>query len=103
MVICLERGANDMHMVLLMSLPIISCFIKIQNGLPFWCQLTQVVLEKRPLNGCNISNSSNINTLCTEPYPLQKFRVLLLKDVRESGSGNFVGGQKKCLLQKYKY
>jgi len=23
---------------------------KIQNGLPFWCQLTQVVLEKRPLN-----------------------------------------------------
>jgi len=30
--------------------PIISCFIKIQNGLPFWCQLTQVVLEKRPLH-----------------------------------------------------
>jgi len=26
--------------------PIISCFIKIQNGLPFWCQLTEVVLEK---------------------------------------------------------
>jgi len=24
--------------------------IKIQNGLPFfWCQLTQIVLEKRPL------------------------------------------------------
>ena len=32
--------------------PIISCFIKIQNGLPFWCWLTQVVLEQRPLNGC---------------------------------------------------
>ena len=32
--------------------PIISCFSKIQNGLPFWCQLTQVVLEKRPLNVC---------------------------------------------------
>jgi len=31
---------------------IISCFSKIQNGLPFWCQLTQVVLEKRPLNVC---------------------------------------------------
>jgi len=30
--------------------PIISCFIKIQNGLPFWCRLTQVVVEKRPLN-----------------------------------------------------
>jgi len=25
---------------------IISCFSKIQNGLPFWCRLTQVVLEK---------------------------------------------------------
>jgi len=34
--------------------PIISCSSKIQNGLPFWCQLTQVVLEKRPLNGCSV-------------------------------------------------
>jgi len=31
--------------------PIISCFIRIQNGLPFWFWLTRVVLEKRPLNG----------------------------------------------------
>jgi len=55
MVICLERGANDLHMVRLMPLPlIISCFIKIQNGLPFWCQFTQVILEKRPLNGCSV-------------------------------------------------
>jgi len=54
MVICLEQGANYLHMVQLMSWPpIISCFIKIQNGLPFWCRLTQVVLEKRPLNGCS--------------------------------------------------
>jgi len=30
--------------------PIISCSSKIQNGLPFWCRLTQVVIEKRPLN-----------------------------------------------------
>ena len=34
MVICLEQGANDLHMVLLMPLPpIISCFIEIQIGL----------------------------------------------------------------------
>ena len=33
---------------------IISCSSKIQNGLPFWCWLTQVVPEKRPLNGCTI-------------------------------------------------
>ena len=26
--------------------PNISCSSKIQNGLPFWCRLTQVVLEK---------------------------------------------------------
>jgi len=40
----------------------ISCFIKIQIGIPFWCRLTHVVLKKRPsvcpsyvlLNGCNI-------------------------------------------------
>jgi len=42
------EGANDLHMVQLMPMPpIISCFIKIQNGLPFWCWLTKVVLEKR--------------------------------------------------------
>jgi len=39
--------------------PIISCSIKIQNGLPFWCRLTQVVLEKRLLNGCSSSSSSS--------------------------------------------
>ena len=55
MVICLEQGANDLHMVQLMPLPpIITCFIKIQNGLPFRCWLTQVVREKRPLNGYNV-------------------------------------------------
>jgi len=48
MVICLEQGANDLHMVQLMPLPppIISCSSKVQNGLRFWCWLTQVVLEK---------------------------------------------------------
>jgi len=34
--------------------PIISCLIKMQNGLPFCCRLTQVVLEKRLLNGCKV-------------------------------------------------
>jgi len=53
MVICLEQGANDLHMVQEMSqLPIISCFIIIWNVLPFWCWLTQVVLERRTLNEC---------------------------------------------------
>ena len=52
MVICLERGA-DLHMAQLMPLPIaVSCFSKIQIGLPFWYWLTQVVPERGPLNGC---------------------------------------------------
>jgi len=61
-VICLEQGANDLHMICIWSSwchchPIISCSSKIQNDLPFWYRLTQVVLEKRSLNGC--SSSSN--------------------------------------------
>jgi len=41
----MKRGANDLHVVQLMPLPpIICCYGKIQNGLPFWCRLTQVVL-----------------------------------------------------------
>ena len=53
-VICLEQDANDLHMVQLMPRPpIISCSSKMQNGLPFWCRLTKVVLEQRPLNGCS--------------------------------------------------
>jgi len=56
MVICLERGANDLHMVQLMPLPPhhLLLYSKIKNGLPFWCRLTQVVLEKRPLNTCSV-------------------------------------------------
>jgi len=58
-VFCLEPGANDLHMVQLMHChSIISCSSKIQNGLPFWCRLTQVVLEKRSLNRCNSSCSA---------------------------------------------
>ena len=35
--------------------PIVSCSSKIQNGLPFWCWLTQVVLEKGHLNAYSSS------------------------------------------------
>jgi len=35
--------------------PIISCVIKIRTGFTLWYQLTQVVLEKRPFNGCSSS------------------------------------------------
>jgi len=36
--------------------PIISCSSKMRNGLPFWCWLIQVVLEKRLLNRCSSSS-----------------------------------------------
>jgi len=52
MVICLELGA-DLHMTPLMPLPLtVSCFNKIRLVLPIWYQLTWVVPEKGPLNGC---------------------------------------------------
>jgi len=52
MVIWLEQDA-DLHMAQLMPLPLtVSCFSKIQIGLPFWYWLTWVVPEKGPLNGC---------------------------------------------------
>jgi len=52
MVVCLERGA-EFHMALLMPLLLtVSCFSKIQIGLPFWYWLAWVVPEKGPLNGC---------------------------------------------------
>jgi len=44
-VICLEQGAKNLLMVKLMPLPP-HHLIKIQNGLPFWCRVTHIVLEK---------------------------------------------------------
>ena len=58
-IICLERGA-DLHTAQLMPLPLtVSCFSKIQIGLPFWYRLTRVVPEKGPLNVCSCSSSSS--------------------------------------------
>ena len=52
MVICREQCA-DLHMAQRMPLPVtVSCFSKIEIGLPFWYRLTRVVLDKGPLNGC---------------------------------------------------
>ena len=56
-VICLERGADCLHMLQLMPLhPITASSLasfKSRLVLPFWYWLTQVVQEKRPLNGCS--------------------------------------------------
>jgi len=63
-VISLEWGADCLHMVQLMPLhpktPSSLASFKSRLVLPYWYQLTQVVLEKRPLNGCSSSSSSSI-------------------------------------------
>ena len=56
MVVCLQGGADRLHMVQLMPLPpktpsSLASF-KSTLVLPSWYRLMQVVLEKRPLNGC---------------------------------------------------
>jgi len=52
MVVCLGWGA-DLHIAQLIPLPLtISCSSKSKLVLPFWYQLTQVVPDKGPLNGC---------------------------------------------------
>jgi len=54
----LERGADCLHMVQLMPLlPITSSSLASFNSrlvLSFWYRLTQVVLERRPLNEYNV-------------------------------------------------
>ena len=51
-VICLQRDV-DLHMAQLMPLPLtVSCSVKSRLVLPFWYQLTRVVPEKGPINGC---------------------------------------------------
>ena len=64
MVICLERGA-DLHTAQLMPLTLtVSCFSKIQIGLPFWYRLTRVVPDKGPLNGCVLYSASSQGPQC---------------------------------------
>ena len=54
MVICLERGANDLHNgpTDATATPSSLASLKSRLVLPFWYRRTQVVLEKRPLKGC---------------------------------------------------
>jgi len=58
-VICLKRGADCLHVVQLMPLhpqtPSSLASLKSRLVIPFWYQLTQVVLEKKLLNGCSCS------------------------------------------------
>ena len=67
-VICLERGADCLHVVQLMSLhpknPSSLASFKSRLVLPFWYWLTQVVLEKIPLKRCSSSSMCSIACQC---------------------------------------
>ena len=60
-VICLDQDADCLHMVQLMPLPSPSSFASFKSRLvlPFGYCLTQVVLEKKLLNGCSSSDSKS--------------------------------------------
>ena len=78
MVICLKLGADCLHMVQLMPLhpntPSSLAALKSRLVLPFWYWLTQVVQEKRPLNGLSSSSSmyDNAQYQKTNPAPQQQ-------------------------------
>jgi len=54
MIICLEQGAHGLQMVPADAIATPSSLASLKPSLvePFWCQLTQVVVDKMPLNGC---------------------------------------------------
>jgi len=83
MVICLEQGANDLHMVQLMPLTPHHLFASLKSRMAstFWCWLTQVVLEKRLLNGCFSM------TLHSSPPPHHnRFMALILGPSESAGA-----------------
>ena len=89
MVICLERGADSLHMVQLMPLhPKTSLSLasfKSKLVLPFWYRLTQAVLEKRPLNGCSsvvvvvVTFADNV-FFCTATFVSAQMELIFVGD-----------------------
>ena len=96
MVIRLKRSAVCLQMVQLMSrhpkTPSFLASFKSRLVLPFWCRLTQDVLEKKPLNWCSSSSSSSSSSsrYCGRKYTpcsnekLEEKYTLESTDPRES-------------------
>ena len=66
--------------------------VKSRLVLPFWYRLTQVVLEKRPLNGCSISElrSTEINSV-TSKYSGHELIIHYVPTVEEIHPNNHLG------------
>jgi len=109
-VICLERGADCLHMVQLMPLHPKAHHLgwlhplpKSKLVLPFRCRLTQVVLEKRRLNGCSVvvvTSSTTVHLhLFTPPCPIAhaylKLSARLLVEVL-FGTGTQLWRTRRC-------
>jgi len=91
-VICLEC-ANDLHMVQLMALPPWR-FSSLKSRLvqPFRCQLTQVLLENRLLNGCMSLCMFYMDILCSLLHLLtEQWDVLHILAEMSSVICSFVG------------
>jgi len=67
-VICLEWGAYDLHMIQLMPLsPHHSCFIKIQIGLTFLVPAYQRCPRKEAINQVSVCTTTDSSILVTVP------------------------------------
>jgi len=77
---CLERGADCLHMVQLMPLlpKTLSSFASFKSRLvlPLCYWLTQVIPEKRALNGCSSSSSSSVECCTCLPSTQYSNRAL---------------------------
>ena len=110
MVICWERGADCLHIVLLIPLhpqtPSSLASFKSRLVLPFLYQLNHVVPEKRPLNWCSVVVVVVVVVHflhCVIITNLHPFRYISLRShTTGSNSGKssrFNKNQNKCCLQ----
>ena len=80
-VICLERSANDLIEQAYGpadATATLSSLASLKSP-PFWCRLTQVVPEKRPLNGClSLSDTTKDRALKFHVKQREKIRNLSL-------------------------
>jgi len=94
-VVCLERGA-DLHMAQQMPLPLtVSCFSKIQIGLPFWYRITRVVLDKRPLNVCVCV--CTLYCHCNQPQMVHHSKIFFIKAKVQRKMTNSIGDNLKIV------